>query len=125
MKEKIISFFDKLKTSVQAFWKKFNLKSNPVLISLVIFGFVFLLDLFAIRFFTNTNFVFACLLILIETLLAVLLCNTNYGILGLVAVGELITGFIVKKLLAVVLSLIIYFLALFIIHFIRKQKGAK
>ena len=104
---------------------KRNLNLDPVIVSLCCFVVLFLGDLFAIRFLTNTGFVIACLLLVCETVMAVLLSKTTYGILALVAVLELILGFIVKRIPVILLSLIIYFVTLVVIHVLRKNRGRK
>ncbi len=104
---------------------KRNLNLNPVVVSLTCFVVIFLGDLFAIRFLTNTGFVISCLLLVCETVIAVLLSKTTYGILALVAILELILGFIANRIAVILLSLIIYFVTLVVIHVLRKNRGRK
>ncbi len=115
--------FDQIKDFFYNF--KRNLNLDPVIVTLSCFVVLFLGDLFAIRFLTNTGFVIACLLLVCETVMAVLLSKTTYGILALVAVLELILGFLVKRIPVILLSLIIYFMALVVIHVLRKHRGRK
>ena len=125
MKEKILPIFKKIQSIFFDVCKKLNIKWNPVIASLVSFGIIFLLALLGLRFWTGTGYVIACIMLVIETVLAVLLANTNYGILGAVGVAELFVAVFAKRIPVALLSLAVYFMALVVIHMMRKYKGAK
>jgi len=84
---------------------------------------LFFTALACITLLCNTSVVMACILLVIEAGLAVTLSNSNYGIFGLVAIGEIIVGGLTHNVLAAILGLIVYFFALFVIHVLRIHGG--
>lgn len=125
MKEKFTQIINKIKESLLPIWSKCKEHVSPSVLALIIFVILFILDLFALNIWTNTGFVIACILLVIEAVLAVLLSDTNYGILGAVALAELVVGLIAKHFVTTLLSLIVYFLALVVIHVMRAHGGKK
>ncbi len=125
MKEKLDLYLGKIRDFFLNIYKKLNIKITPVNLALILFAIFFVLDIFALRFLTNTGYVIACVLLVIEVAMAALLAQSNYGVLGGVAVAQLIVGFFAKEIPAVLFSLIIYFLTLGVIHVMRKHGGEK
>ncbi len=125
MKEKLDLYLGKIRDFFLNIFKKLNIKITPVNLAIILFAIFFVLDIFALRFWTNTGYVIACILLVLEVAMAALLSRSNYGILGGVAVAQLIVGFFAKEIPAVLFSLIIYFLTLGVIHVMRKHGGEK
>lgn len=98
---------------------------NAPLISLILFGVLFILDVFLTSHFTATSIVFCCILLVLQTGIAVCLDQLNYaGLVGIAAL-ELLIGIITHNLLLVVLCLLLYFAALFVIHILHINGGLK
>lgn len=125
MKEKFTQIINKIKEKLLPVWDKCKEHISPSVLALSIFVILFILDLFALNIWTNTGLVIACILLVIEVVLAVLLSDTNYGILGAVALAEVVVGLITKNFVTTLLSLIVYFLALVVIHVMRTHGGKK
>lgn len=125
MKEKFTQIINKIKEKLLPVWNKCKEHISPTVLALSIFVILFILDLFALNIWTNTGLVIACILLVIEAVLAVLLSDTNYGILGAVALAEVVVGLITKNFVTTLLSLIVYFLALVVIHVMRTHGGKK
>lgn len=99
---------------------------NMPLYSLIAFGVLFLLDVFLTYKFTATSLVWCCMLLVLETIIAVCFDEFNYAGLLIVAGIQLIVGLISKNFLLIFLCLALYFAALFAIHMIRMtSKGTK
>lgn len=98
---------------------------NFPLVSLAVFVILFLLDLYLMVHFTHTGITACCILLVIQTLLAVCLDKLNYAqLLGIAAV-ELLVGVLSHNFLLSVLCLIPYVMALFVIHVQKLHGGMK
>lgn len=91
--------------------------------ALIAFVILFILDLVCLCLLTQTPVVISCMLLVIEVGLAACLAHCNYGILGLIAIAEFIVGIISKNILVAIFAVLIYFLALLVIHIMRVYKG--
>ena len=95
------------------------------LVSLIVFAAFFLLDLYLMVRFTFTGVTACCILLVIQTLLAVCLDTLNYaGLLG-IAAAQVVIGALSHNFLLSVLCLIPYFMALFVIHIQKLHGGLK
>lgn len=105
--------------------KKFIITNKMTILILAAFVLIFIADLFALRYLSMTGFVTSCLALVLNIGLAVCLSKSSYGILGAVALAELLVGLISGKFLFTVLAVIIYFATLVAIYFLHKYEGAK
>ncbi|MGN0170527.1 MAG: hypothetical protein ACI39H_07190 [Lachnospiraceae bacterium] len=107
--------------------KLFDLLHHPKapVVCIVVFAVLFLLDLYLMVHFTRTGITACCILLVIQTLLAVCLDKLSYaGLLGIAAI-QIVVGIFSHNFLLSVLCMIPYFMALFVIHVQNLHGGIK
>lgn len=116
IKDKIVDYFKK---TVQF------LKANPFVTSLICFGLAMFVLILVAMLVLHEYVISVCLLIIIETMMAVLLHKAELWKHAVLVVLHIVAGVIIDRLPLTIICVIAYIVAMFALHFMfKKQKNS-